>query len=156
MAKREGVVNSGSIVTLREITGETARTIMRLEVSPEQRKFVAPNSVSIAEAYFEDKAWFRAIYADETPVGFIMLYDDPGKPTYYLWRLMIGEQYQGNGFGSSAVKLLVKHVRTRPNATELLVSHVEGPGSPEGFYRKLDFEHTGEVDHGERVMRLVL
>jgi hypothetical protein len=27
--------------------------------------------------YFEPKAWFRAIYADETPVGFVMLFDDP-------------------------------------------------------------------------------
>ena len=35
---------------------------------------------SIAQAHFEEKAWYRAIYADERPVGFIMLYDDPEEP----------------------------------------------------------------------------
>jgi hypothetical protein len=54
------------------------------------------------------------------------------------------------------MELLIEYVKTRPNASELLVSHAEGSGSPEGFYRKLGCVHTGEIDHGERVMRLVL
>lgn len=38
-------------VTLREITRDTVRRICALEVAPEQRHFVAPNAVSIAEAH---------------------------------------------------------------------------------------------------------
>ncbi len=54
------------------------REICRLAVSPAQAEFVAPNAVSIAQAYFEREiAWFRGIYADETPVGFLMLEDKP-------------------------------------------------------------------------------
>jgi diamine N-acetyltransferase len=49
------------------------RDIYNLSVAPGQERFVAPNSVSIAEAYFCEKAWFRAIYAEETPVGLLML-----------------------------------------------------------------------------------
>ena len=60
---------------------------------------MAPNSVSIAQAYFEPKAWFRAVYADEEPVGFVMVHEDPDEPEYFLWRLMIDEEHQGNGFG---------------------------------------------------------
>ena len=71
-------------VSLREVTARTVGDICDLSVAPGQERFVAPNSVSIAEAYFCEKAWFRAIYADETPVGFLMLYDDPQKPEYYL------------------------------------------------------------------------
>ena len=41
-------------------------------------------------------------------------------------------------------------------AEELLLSYVPGEGSPEGFYRGLGFEPTGEVDEGEVVMRLRL
>ena len=37
-------------------------------------------------------------------------------------------------------------------AEELLLSYVPGEGSPEGFYRGLGFEPTGEVDEGEVVM----
>jgi diamine N-acetyltransferase len=58
-------------VSLVEITGETVRAIIDRKVDEAQSHFRAPNAVSIAQAYFErDKAWFRAIYADETPVGF--------------------------------------------------------------------------------------
>lgn len=64
-------------VALRKITARTVRTICNLTVSDEQKNFVAPNAVSIAQAYFSKAAWFRAIYADETPVGFVMLAENP-------------------------------------------------------------------------------
>ncbi len=109
-----------------------------------------------AQAHFEEKAWFRAIYAGETPVGFVMLYDDPEKTDYFLWRFMIDQSYQGRHFGERALKLLIDHVRAEPGATELLVSYVPAAGSPEPFYRAAGFVDTGEISDGEVVMRLAL
>lgn len=143
-------------VTLQEITAETVRAIIRLEVAPSQVGCVAPNSVSIAQAHFEPKAWFRAIYADEDPVGFIMLFDDGDKPEYFLWRLMVAADHQSKGYGRRAVELLIDYVRTRPNATELLTSYVPDDVGPMRFYQKLGFVETGEVDDGEVLTRLVL
>ena len=145
-----------SKVTLREITADTVRVICSLSVREEQRKFVAPNAVSIAQAYFSKHAWFRAIYADETPVGFLMLEDQSEKPEYYLWRFMIDARYQGMGFGCRALKLLIEHVRARPNATELLTSVHQAEGGPEGFYERMGFELTGEWEESEAMMRLRL
>ena len=52
-------------ISLREVTEKTVRAICNLKVLPDQDRFVAPNAVSIAEAYFaRDRAWFRAVYAD--------------------------------------------------------------------------------------------
>ena len=66
--------NRDSTISLREITRETLRDVLRLKVAPEQEKFVATNAVSIAQAHFyPETAWFRAIYADDTPVGFVMI-----------------------------------------------------------------------------------
>ena len=143
-------------VALREITSETLYSILRLKVSPEQDQFVANNSNSIAEAYFEPKAWFRAIYAGETPVGFLMLLDNPDKPEYYLWRFMIDSRYQRMGYGRQALNLLIEYVRARPNARELILSYSPGAGSPEPFYEGLGFVNTGEVEDEENVMKLVL
>lgn len=143
-------------VTLREITEETLRDILRLKVAPEQEQFVANNAVSIAQAHFSKHAWFRAIYADETPVGFAMLYDEPEKSEYFLWRFMIDAHYQKLGFGRQALQLVIKHVRTRPNATEFFLSYVPEEGGPKEFYESLGFLHTGEEDDGELVMRLAL
>lgn len=150
------VVEPSAMVSLREVTVETVRTILNLKVAPSQEKFVATNAVSIAEAYFVKEAWFRAIYAAEMPVGFLMLHDDPKEQTYFLWRFMIDARYQGLGFGRRAIELLVEHVRTRPGATTLGVSCVPGEGSPCPFYEKLGFQATGEEHHGELVLRLPL
>jgi diamine N-acetyltransferase len=143
-------------VSLREITKETARAIMRLEVDETQKGFVAPNSVSIAQAHFEPKAWFRAVYADDEPVGFVMTYEDPTEPEYFLWRFMIDHRHQAKGYGRRALELLVERVRSLPNATQLLTSYVPGDGSPGPFYHRMGFVDTGEEDGGERITALPL
>jgi diamine N-acetyltransferase len=117
---------------------------------------VAPNAISIAQAHFSEHAWFRAIYADDTPVGFLMLYDDPQEQEYFLWRLMIAGPHHGKGFGRRAIALLADYVRTRPGAIVLETSCGQGPGSPEGFYRKLGFERNGEMLGEEVGLSLVL
>jgi diamine N-acetyltransferase len=146
--------NADAKVTLREITQETLFAILSLEVSDDQKRFVAPNAVSIAEAYFSEHAWFRAIYAGDTPVGFVMLYSDWDEPKYFLWRFMIDKQYQRQGYGSLAMQELIAHVRSRPNAKELLVSYAPGEGNPSPFYEKCGFVETGEWEDDEKVMKL--
>lgn len=64
-------------------------------LSPAHRKMVADNVRSIAEAHFSESVWMRAIYADETPIGFIMTHtgsdyeDGIDCPGVFLWRFMI-------------------------------------------------------------------
>jgi diamine N-acetyltransferase len=151
-----GNVSSKSEITLREITEETVRTICNLDVRKDQKGLVAPNAVSIAQAHFSDNSWFRAIYADETPVGFIMLHDDPEKEQYFLWRMMVDGRYQGMGFGRRAMEIFIDHVKSRPGAKELLTSVVQEEGSAQGFYEKIGFKLTGAYEDGEAVMRLPL
>ena len=143
-------------VSLREITRENLRPILDLSVTEAQDAFVAPNSVSIAEAHFAEDAWFRGIYADEEPVGFAMLSLRPDKPQYYLWRFMIDHRYQGMGFGFRAMELIVDFVRRQPNADSMILSYVKEEGGPRDFYAKLGFTDTGEEHNGEWLMRLVL
>ncbi len=145
-------------VTLRKITSQTVRTICGLKVSDNQKHLVTPNAISIAEAYFRKEAWFRAIYADETPVGFVMLYEVPKYGSYAVWRLMIDSRYQGRGYGRKAMELLLKRIRRRPNATTLTTYVEREEGGPEGFYRKFGFEFTGEEDpqSGQHKMKLDL
>ncbi len=143
-------------MTLREVTAETVRAICALAVRPEQRDYVAANALSIAQAHFEPRAWFRAIYAGETPIGFVMLHDDAEKQEYFLWRLMIDAEHQGKGYARTALDLVVEHVRRRPGARELFSSYREGDHSPGGFYRSYGFVETGEVENGEVLIVLEL
>jgi len=149
-------MNNEIKVALKEITKDTVRAVTSLEVAENQKCFVAPNAISIAQAYFEEKAWFSAIYADDDPVGFVMLYVDTEKPEYYLWRFMIDKNHQKKNYGYKAMELVIDHVRTYENATELNLSYVPGEGNPSGFYKKLGFVDTDKWDEGERIMVLKL
>ena len=151
-----------SEITLREVTKDTVRQICELSVAEGQRKFVATNAESIAQAHFHPEAWFRAVYADETPVGFVMLEDptlvsgsDTEEPIC-LWRFMMDHRYQGLGFGKRTLELLVEHVRERTALDHMLTSCVPGDEGPRNFYLKFGFVPTGEVLDDEIVLRLDL
>ena len=146
---------SNAVVTLREVTKENLDDILDLKVTKEQENFVASNAVSIAQAHFyPEVAWFRAIYADKTAVGFVMLEDDPINLSYALWRLMVDARFQKRGFGRRAVELVIEYVKTRPKAQFLLTSCVPSEGSPIKFYERMGFTLTGEMDDdGELIMR---
>ena len=141
--------------SLREITKETVRQITALDVGPEQHGLVAANSVSIAEAYFEPKAWFRAIYHGEEPAGFVMVWRDPAEQVFYIWRFMVDARFQGKGVGRRALELLVDEARA-DGASEVTLSVVPGPYSAFAFYERFGFEPTGAVHGGEAEMRLLL
>ncbi|MEJ8543844.1 GNAT family N-acetyltransferase [Brevibacillus borstelensis] len=144
-------------VHFRNIDDDTVLEICDLShtLSPAQRKMVADNSVSIAQAYFSKNAWFRAIYADDAPVGFIMLDlgsdNDDGVDgnSVYLWRFMIAGSYQGKGYGKQAIELLLKHLKGQ-GIHELITSCGEGEGSPIGFYTGLGFVPNGET-YGDEI-----
>ena len=147
-------------VSLKEVTRETLRAVCKLDAGDGATR-VAPNAVSIAEASFYDEAWFRAIYDDDALVGFVMLYDPtlaekPEDPDFFLWRLMIDEAHQRKGLGHAAVNVLIDHVRTRPGAKKLLVSHMSKADALGRFYGSLGFIYTGVEEEGEKVMALDL
>jgi diamine N-acetyltransferase len=162
-ARREGAPDlpepgSEASISLREITADTVREICRLTdtLTPPKRYMVAPNAVSLAQAYFEEHAWFKAIYADDTPVGFVMLYDNPEEEEYFLWRYMIAEPHHGKGFGRRGLEAVIDYVRTRPGAKVLETSCGQGPGSPEGFYCKVGFSRNGKMLDQEVGLTLAL
>ncbi len=156
-------VTLASIIALREVTGETVRQVCKLSdtLSEAQKHLVAPNAISIAEAYFCKEAWFRAIYADEIPVGFVMLYigsegdELPEVDGIHLWRFMIAGPYQKLGFGRKALLLVIDHARSI-GAKSIHLSFVDKESSPEGFYRTLGFQRDGKVYDDEIGMTLQL
>ncbi|HEY8117408.1 MAG TPA: GNAT family N-acetyltransferase [Actinomycetota bacterium] len=151
---------SDEVVTLREITSANEADVRALRVAPDQERFVS----SVADSLEDPQArpWFRAIYAGERPVGFVMLsYDmppgDPEQPfRYFLWRLLIDAGHQGHGYGRAAVTVVIDQLRGRPGATELVTSVHPGAGSPAPFYRAMGFEPTGDWLEGEEIYQLTL
>jgi diamine N-acetyltransferase len=151
-------------VTLEEITDENREAVLALRIAPGQEQFVSSVRDSLAEAaeYPHAKPWYRAIFATGVPagpVGFVMVSwnAEPDPPEiigpWFLWKLLIDERYQGRGYGAAAVRQIAELVRAE-GAMELLTSFVSGDGGPAGFYQRLGFVPTGELDDsGEVIVR---
>jgi GNAT superfamily N-acetyltransferase len=148
-------------VTLRKITDDNAESVIALRCTPDQERFVSSVTDSLAEAADtpQGNPWFRAVYADGRPVGFVMLSwnVEPQPPEingpWFLWKLLIDHRHQRRGYGQEVVRQVVELVRAQ-GATELLTSHVPGDGGPAGFYARLGFVPTGELDpEGEVILR---
>ena len=151
-----------ALVSLREITADTVVAITRLSVAENQKGFVAPNALSLAQALFSPEAWYRGVYLGDTPVGFVMLADSSLRepqaehPEIGVWRFMIDARHQGQGIGRAALVRVIEHVRALKRFPKLELSYVPGPGCPEPFYLGLGFRHTGRVDGEEVVLELPL
>jgi diamine N-acetyltransferase len=151
-------------VTLRPIDDANRAAVAALRVTPVQDEYVGGVADSLAEAAETPGAcpWYRAVYAGDEPVGFVMISDNipAGRPEYlgpyFLWRLLIDARWQGRGLGAAALDLIVDYLRTRPGAHTLLTSFHAGPDSPEGFYLRYGFVPTGQVFDGEQVLALTL
>jgi GNAT superfamily N-acetyltransferase len=148
-------------ISLREVTEDNTQAVLALRTTPDQERFVSTVAYSLRQAAQNPQRnpWFRAVYADDHPVGFVMLSwnVEPQPPEvygpWYLWKLLIEHTHQGKGYGRAVVSQVVELVRDQ-GATELFTSYVPGEGSPAGFYARLGFVPTGELNAGgETVLR---
>ena len=143
------------MIHLEKISWENYEDVLKLHVAKNQEDFVATNSTSLIQAFLalsDDEPVFAfAIYNDDTVVGFIQIsYDDDwtgyeredwlssdaykkweGIKYYYIWRFMIGEEYQGRGYGKSAIAKIIEFIKTYPCG--------------EADYIALSYERSNEV-----------
>jgi diamine N-acetyltransferase len=149
------------MISLRPLSDANREAAEALRVSPSQERFVSGVAESLREAaeHPDARALYWVIYAEDTPVGFVMIADEVGSPDYiphYLWKLLIGEPYQRQGFGTATLDLIVDYFRGRPGVDALSTCAGEGDGSPLAFYERYGFERTGDVFDGEVLLRLRL
>ncbi|MCX2184268.1 GNAT family N-acetyltransferase [Streptomyces sp. SKN60] len=138
---------------LEPVTPATVDAALALKVHPHQQDNVAPVAHSLAEAYaYGNTAWPRLIFDGDELVGFVMAFvdiqwdaeRDPADLRSGLWRLNIGAEHQGKGYGRFAVDAVRDELRRR-GAGQLYVTWHRGEHGPGDFYRRLGFRDTGEL-----------
>jgi diamine N-acetyltransferase len=145
------------VVSLRPLSESNRQAVEALRVSPRQEQFVSGVADSLQEAaeHPDAHAIYWAVYADDTPVGFVMIADEVSSPEYfphYLWKLLIDQRYQRQGFGTATLDLIVDYFRRRPGVELLTTSAGQGDGSPIAFYERYGFQRTGEIVFDQEVL----
>ena len=163
----KGALNRGSN---RKINAKNVWDILKLHVSKEQEPFVAPNGLSLIEAYIaitgNGHAFPFGVFEDEVPVGFVMVgydvdesFENPPQiayGNYSIWRLMIDEKYQRRGYGRQALRLALEFVRTFPcgKAEYCYLSYEPENAGAKRLYSEFGFQENGEMD-GEEIVAVL-
>ncbi|MDG1431699.1 MAG: GNAT family N-acetyltransferase [Paracoccaceae bacterium] len=150
---------------IKLLTADAVMPLIKLDVSDDQRDFVASNAVTMAQSLFEPGNEIYGIWEGETPVGLMALVDmsfsgadlDEGDDPdgLYVWRLMIAKDKQGNGHGRDAMQFAEKRCREL-GRKQLLLSAVEAENGAIPFYEKQGYRKTGRIVSGETELVKVL
>ena len=133
------------MINLKEITSKNLKSIIDLNVKDDQKDYVASNSVSIAQGHYSNSAWFKGIFNDNRPVGFVMLDLIEEEYKCFLWRFMIDHKYQGKGFGKIALTQVIDFVRSLNLYTYIATSYVPVENGAGGFYKNFGFIESEKI-----------
>ena len=145
---------------IRPVTDQNRAEILSLRVKRGQEHFIESTVQCLAEA---DKlsVWRPVgIYDQDTLVGFAMyglFMDYPPNGRVWLDRLLIGDPFQGKGYGKAALHILIQRLWEEYHYPEIYLSLFAGNDAAEHLYQSFGFAYIGEKDTGgEDVMRLCL
>ncbi|MCA1065678.1 GNAT family N-acetyltransferase [Rossellomorea sp. AcN35-11] len=136
-------------VKLQELNQENWYECCKLKVSNEQKDYIEPNAISIAQTKFEPTLKPYAIYFEEKVVGFLM-YNSVKEELdgYWVYRIMVDKKYQGKGIGKAATELMILEMESVLSAKRIVVGyHPDNKGAHQ-LYSSLGF-----VDQGDRFGR---
>lgn len=130
-------------LTLKSIDKNNWEDAINLSVREDQQRFVASNLYSIAELQFLDSFYAKGIYLDDRIIGFTMYGIDSDDNNYWIYRLMIDQEYQGTGLGLQAVKLIVNEIKRMNNQQ---ISLIMIGYHPENLAAKFVYKKAGFIE----------
>ncbi|WP_051236948.1 GNAT family N-acetyltransferase [Paenibacillus pinihumi] len=142
-----------TIISLLPITNENQDECIRLKPKKEQETLVASNADSLIHATNEPTSRPFGIYLDDVMIGFLLFDNEMYKDGYYwILRFMVDERYQGKGYGSAAIREVIRKLESKPDCRQIRVNHIPHNTNANRLYKSLGFEETGEIEDGEIVL----
>lgn len=139
-------------ITLRKIDESNFLDAFALKLAPGQEAFVSHPIRSLAQAYvYYHQCTPFGIYRGDTMVGYVMVIYDNDLEEYDIWHMMIGEQYQGKGYGRQAMRKCLDYISAAPFGASRKVALTcnERNLAAIWLYQSLGFVETGNREDDE-------
>ena len=137
------------MIRLTEITEENWLEAASLSVKEEQKAFLAPAAGIIARGYVYRNCGGRVIVIqnDDVIVGLALVREFTDEPLGYdLQQFMIDERFQGRGYGSAALQLILDELRAEGHYDHVEVCVKKADTEAIRLYEKHGFTDSGYVD----------
>ena len=121
----------------------------QLELTEEQKEFMESNAISIAHSKFVDTLETFAINLDDKVVGFLMYNTVPEElDALWIYRIMVDKNYQGQGIGKIAAKLMIEKMMELPDVKRIVAAFRPENEASHALWKSLGF-----IDNGHRFGR---
>ena len=140
---------------LTEITEENIYDVMALKLKPSQSKFVRDPLFSLAESYAyrnDDTVLLFALKEQDKVVGFLSLITEMEEKTVYIWRIVIGTQFQSKGYGRKALRVIEEYVKNLENYEKVVSDYVVGNLAMKHLLETEGYVETGKQEEWNEVI----
>ena len=137
------------MIKLTEITEDNWFDVAGLSVRDDQRGYVAPAIGILARGYvYRDcNARIYVIENDDVIVGTALVREFADEPLGYdLQQFMIDERYQGRGYGSAALGLILEDLRKEGHYDHVEMCVKKEDAGAIRLYEKHGFVDSGYID----------
>jgi len=142
------------MIRLQEVCKNNWEECILLKPRPEQIGFIASNLYSVAQVQFLSGFSSMAIYKNEIMIGYTLYGLDPDDKNYWIYRFMIDERYQGNGFGLIAIQRVIEEIRNRKDRTDVLILGYKPENEKaKKLYLRVGFIEEGKAPWGEMIAK---
>ena len=141
---------------LKTITKDNWWKAISLRVREDQVNFVASNVVSLAQLNFLENFHAKGIYLGDEMIGFTLYGIDEDDHEYWIYRMMIDQKHQGNGYGKEAIQLVIDDIRKMKEDRHLTITLSYEPANEHAkrIYEKMGFQEVeGFIIDDEQVAR---
>lgn len=153
------------MILFKDVTPGNFEDVINLKMKDSQAGFMENNLYSLAEAKVFDYLQPKAIYDDDTLIGFMLYYFQPdgviremgpgegiheihsgGMDYVYFKRLMLDEVFQGKRLGRKALLAAIDYFKQEyPSVGFVELMHYLDNDTGASLYESAGFQSTGEV-----------
>ena len=119
-------------------------------------EFVASNALSIVQSVYEDGWVIKAVEHEGELIGFTMFGFNEEEDFYELCRIMIDRKYQNQGYGTQAIKMILKEMKERFGCKEVYLSTDPENAVGKHVYEKVGFRSENRMLDDEELFKIVL
>lgn len=108
------------MIRLINIDKKNYLSIINLNPGEENKEYIDDISECILKHLFYRKSVIKGIYLNETPIGFVMIYNKYNNK--WISEFMIDQEYQRKGYGKIALKLIIRYIEKKYFSSKIYLS----------------------------------
>lgn len=138
------------MIRLEEVTKENFDAVLQLQIALTDQRRVASVEYSLAQAWLyreQGTVMPYAVRVGKKVIGFIQLFRDEVEQSLLIWRLLIDQASQHQGYGQEVIRQVLALAQQDEQCRMVKASYVIGNHKMRYILEKLGFQSDGMTGH---------